>query len=144
MPETPKPATSVASRASCRAGESFSPPTARRTSASASVSAVGTPSAKSRMLRGLRMPSSAVELPTMSLVNMPCTSAPWSWKTCAMWSDPYNPCSSPATAANTSVALGRWVANTRASSIETATPDASSSAPGASAVEFMTSVTRES
>ena len=48
------------------------------------------------------------------------------------------------TAANTIVASGFRVAITRASSIATATPEASSSAPGASAVLFMTSVTRES
>jgi hypothetical protein len=44
----------------------------------------------------------------------------------------------------TMVASGRPLAMTRASSITTATPEASSSAPGASAVAFMTSVTRES
>ncbi len=58
--------------------------------------------------------------------------------------EPYRFCSSPATAANTIVDLVWRVAITRASSIETATPDASSSAPGASLVKFMTSVTRES
>ena len=42
------------------------------------------------------------------------------------------------------VASLRRVAITRASSMTTATPEASSSAPGASLVEFMTSVTRES
>lgn len=57
---------------------------------------------------------------------------------------PVQPCSSPATAANTIVDAGRRFAITRASSIATATPDASSSAPGASEVASMTSVTRES
>ena len=80
----------------------------------------------------------------MSLVNMPCTSLPAFWNCSAMWSDPKRPCSSPATAASTIVASGSCVARTLASSIETATPDASSSAPGASLVEFSTSVTRES
>jgi hypothetical protein len=61
-----------------------------------------------------------------------------------MCAAPYSPCSSPATAANTIVATGRRLAITRASSMATATPDASSSAPGASDVESMTSVTRES
>lgn len=138
------PATSVTNRASWRAGESFSPPTERRVVASSGVSSVGTPSAKSRRLRGSRSPSSAVELPTMSLVNMACRSTPEVRNCSAMWVAPYSPCSSPATAANTRVALGLRVASTRASSRETATPEASSSAPGASLVESMTSVTRES
>jgi hypothetical protein len=42
------------------------------------------------------------------------------------------------------VALGVVVAMTLAISRTAATPDASSSAPGASLVKFMTSVTRES
>jgi hypothetical protein len=46
--------------------------------------------------------------------------------------------------AKTIVASGARVAMTRASSIMAATPDPSSSAPGASAVKFSTSVTRES
>ena len=90
------------------------------------------------------MPSSARLLPTMSLVNMACTSVPAALYCAAMNRAPNRPCSSPATAANTMVAFGRRLAMTRASSIDTATPDASSFAPGASAVAFMTSVTRES
>ena len=61
-----------------------------------------------------------------------------------MNAEPYSPCSSPATAANTIVASECRVAMSRASSSTTATPDASSSAPGASLVKFMMSVTRES
>ena len=80
----------------------------------------------------------------MSLLNIACTSAPASRNVWARWSEPYRPCSSAATAANTMVASVDRVAKTRASSITTAMPDASSSAPGASAVAFMTSVTRES
>jgi len=80
----------------------------------------------------------------MSLVNIPCTSVPAAFNCWARYVDPYRPCSSPATAANTIVEAGRLFAITRASSSTTATPDASSSAPGASEVAFMTSVTRES
>ena len=80
----------------------------------------------------------------MSLENMPCTSAPAALY-CAAWNaEPYSPCSSPATAVNTTVASVGRVANTRAISSTVATPDASSSAPGASLVKFMMSVTRES
>jgi hypothetical protein len=61
-----------------------------------------------------------------------------------MYPDPYRPCSSPATAAKTIVARGCRVAITRASSSDTATPDASSSAPGWKLSGFITSVTRES
>ena len=50
----------------------------------------------------------------------------------AMNAEPKRCRSSPATAANVSVAAESWVAITRANSMETATPDASSSAPGAS------------
>jgi hypothetical protein len=80
----------------------------------------------------------------MSLVNMPCTSVPAALYWAAMYRAPYRPCSSPATAANTMVDFGARFAMIRANSMDTATPDASSSAPGASAVAFMTSVTRES
>ena len=105
---------------------------------------VGTPSLKSRTWNRSRVPSSAVELPMMSLLNMPCTSLPAAFICWAMNSDPKVPCSSPATAAKTIVASGVRVANTRASSRMAATPDPSSSAPGASSVKFRTSVTRES
>jgi hypothetical protein len=40
------------------------------------VSLVGTPSENSRTVNGSRRPLSLVELPTMSLVNMPSTSMP--------------------------------------------------------------------
>ena len=99
--------------------------------ACAAVSAVGTPSTNSRTVRGSGgVPSCASPVPTMSLLNMPWTSAPASLNACAMWSEPYRPCSSPATAAKTMVASVRRVAITRASSSTAATPDASSSAPG--------------
>ena len=58
--------------------------------------------------------------------------------------EPYSPCSSPATVAKTIVPGNWWVANTRASSSTQATPEPSSSAPGASLVKSITSVTRES
>ena len=61
-----------------------------------------------------------------------------------MKAEPYSPCSSPATVANTRVPGNWWVANTRTSSSTTATPEPSSSAPGASSVKFSTSLTRES
>ena len=83
-------------------------------------------------------------LPTMSLVNMPCTSAPASLNCCASERRAVEALLLARDGREDQRASGRWVAITRASSIETATPDASSSAPGASAVRFMTSVTRES
>lgn len=144
MPVASFSATSRTKRASCRDGESFSPPTLRRSSASSAVSAVGTPSANSRTVYGSREPSSAVELPTMSSVNMARTRAPSRRSDSARCAAPYSPCSSPATAANTSVAAGRRRAITRTSSRTTATPEASSSAPGASLSASMTSLARES
>ena len=109
------------------------------------VTAVGTPSRNSRSVSGSGLvPSKAWLAPTMSLLNMPCTSAPAAVICCAMKVEPYSPCSSPATVANTRVP-GNWrVAKIRASSSTTATPEPSSSAPGASLVKSSTSVTRES
>ena len=103
------------------------------------------PSTNSRTVCGSgRVPSQAWLAPTMSLLNMPCTSLPAAAICAAMKAEPYRPCSSPATVANTRVP-GNWrVANSRASSSTTATPEPSSSAPGASLVKFSTSVTRES
>lgn len=144
MPVASLSATSRTNRASWRLGESFSPPTERRVSACCGVSDVGTPSANSRTVYGSRVPSSARELPTMSLVNMAWTFVPAALKLSARYADPYRPCSSPATAAKTIVAAGRRFAITRASSRATATPEASSSAPGASPVASITSVARES
>ncbi len=69
---------------------------------------------------------------------------PSSLATCARWSEPYRPCSSPATAANTIVDAVGCFAITRASSITAEVPDASSLAPGASPVPSSTSVRRES
>jgi hypothetical protein len=77
------------------------------------------------------MPFSPWLLPTMSLVNIPWTSASAFLSSFARNVEPNSPCSSPATAAKISVQSGRRVAITRASSIDTATPEASSSAPGA-------------
>ena len=80
----------------------------------------------------------------MSLVNMPSTSMPDALACWAKKVEPKRPCSSPATAMKTIVASNWRLAMTRASSSTAATPEASSSAPGASQVEFRTSVQRES
>lgn len=61
-----------------------------------------------------------------------------------MNAEPNRPCSSPATAANWMVASVCRVDMTLAISSAAATPEASSSAPGASAAAFSTSVTSES
>ena len=74
----------------------------------------------------------------MSLVIIASTFTPRSWATFAQCVAPSSPCSSPATAMNTSVAGKRLLANAHASSITTAVPDASSLAPGASHSEFIT------
>ena len=58
--------------------------------------------------------------------------------------EPNRPCSSPSTADRTIVDSGACLASTRASSITTATPEASSSAPGASPTESVLMVRRES
>ena len=47
-----------------------------RSAACAGVSVVGTPSENRRTVNGSRRPLSLVELPTMSLVNMPSMSMP--------------------------------------------------------------------
>ncbi len=145
MPVTLAGATEVTNRASWWVTPSFSPPVACRVEISAAVTSVGTPSTNSRTLNGSgRVPSKAWLAPTMSLLNMPCTSFPAAFICAAMWAEPYRPCSSPATVASTTVPGNWWVANSRASSRTTATPEASSSAPGASLVKLSTSVTRES
>ena len=138
-------ATSVTNRASWCVAPSFSPPTDCMIAIWFAVTAVGMPSTNSRTVNGSgRVPSKAWLAPTMSLLNMPCTSLPAASICAAMKAEPYSPCSSPATVANTRVP-GNWrVANSRASSSTTATPDPSSSAPGASLVKSSTSVTRES
>ena len=124
---------------------SFSPPTDCISAIWFCVAAVGMPSTKSRTVRGSGLvPSNAWLAPTMSLLNMPCTSLPAAAICAAMCAEPNRPCSSPATVASTRVPGNWWVANTRASSSTTATPDPSSSAPGASSVKFSTSETRES
>src|SRR5450755_4815135 len=51
-------------RASSRAGESFSPPTVRRSAATVVDSVKGGPCAKTRMVNGSLVPSSPVLLPT--------------------------------------------------------------------------------
>src|ERR1700722_13038500 len=72
------------------------------------VAAAGMVSTNSRTVNGSgRVPSKAWLAPTMSLLNMPCTSSPAAFIWAAMWADPYSPCSSPATTANTSVP-GNW------------------------------------
>ena len=95
-------------------------------------------------MNGSRRPLSLVELPMMSLVNMPSTSIPAALACWAKKVEPKRFCSSPATAMKTIVASNWRVAMTRASSSMAATPEASSSAPGASQVKFRTSVQRES
>ncbi len=80
----------------------------------------------------------------MSLENMPWMSVPAALY-CAAWKpEPNRPCSSPATIVNTMVASGARFDSTRASSITTATPDASSPAAGCSMSKLSTSVARES
>ena len=49
------------------------------------------------------VPSNAWLAPTMSLLNMPWTSLPAAFICAAMKVEPYSPCSSPSTAANTIV-----------------------------------------
>ena len=80
----------------------------------------------------------------MSMLRFASTFQCWSAAIWAKWMEPYRPCSSPANVTNTIVASVGRVANTRASSSTATIPDALSLAPGASEVEFRTSVTRES
>jgi hypothetical protein len=94
--------------------------------------------------RSFGVPSCASPVPMMSLLNMPWMSVPAALSCAAMNADPNRPCSSPATATKMMVASVGRVAKTRASSSTAATPDPSSSAPGASRVKLRTSVTRES
>jgi hypothetical protein len=131
-------------RASCRLDDSVSPPPNRRQSASSGLGVFGRPSAKHRMLNGSRSPAPPVELPMMSLVNMPAMLRPCAFAWDAKCAAPNSPCSSPATAMNTRVASNRRVAITRAISSTAATPDASSLAPGASDTASMTLVGIES
>src|SRR5581483_9718358 len=58
---------------------------------------------------------------------------------CAMILPPYKPCSSPESAEYTRVAANLYLLSARAASISAETPDASSSAPGASPVASITS-----
>jgi len=96
------------------------------------------------MMCGERMPLPPTGLPMMSMFRTPWMFQPAALANCAKWAEPYRPCSSPANATNLIVAsVGRF-ASTRASSSTADVPDASSLAPGASLVAFMTSVTRES
>jgi hypothetical protein len=83
-------------------------------------------------------------LPTMSFENIPATfmCAAKAWF--AKYVEPKRPCSSPEKAAKMMVASNECFDITRASSSTDATPDASSSAPGASQVKSRTSVQRES
>ena len=77
IPVSSRGATSATYRPSCRATPSFSPPTDCMVAISADVTAVGMPSTNSRMVYGSGgVPSQAWLAPMMSLLNMPCTSAP--------------------------------------------------------------------
>jgi hypothetical protein len=91
---------------------------------------VGTPSLKSRTRCASLTPFSDRLAPTMSLENMPSMLAPAALYCFAWKSDPKRPSSSPSTAVKTMVDSGLCVARTRATSTITATPEASSSAPG--------------
>lgn len=138
-------ATSATNLAKFRAGESFSPPIDSRVATLEAFSVDGMPWANRRMLFGSRNPLSPLGLPTISFVNIPCTSAPAAAICWAKNEDPNNPCSSPATAPSMTVALGGGrCARMRTSSMTIATPLASSSAPGASSVKLSMLVTRES
>ena len=106
-------ATSVTNLASWCVAPSFSPPTDCMRAIWLAVAAVGMPSMNSRSVCGSGgWPSNAWLAPTMSLLNMPCTSLPAAAICAAMKPEPYSPCSSPATVANTRVPGNWWVANT--------------------------------
>src|SRR5580765_5677206 len=137
-------AASRTKRASSRGGESFSPPIVRLIAACAAVSCGDGPSAKTRRSRRSRMPFWPRELPMMSLENIPATFVPAALSRDAKFTEPNVPCSSPEKTAKTIVASKWRVDMTRANSRTAATPEPSSSAPGASDVPFRTSVTRES
>ncbi len=77
MPLVCLPATSVTNRARLRASESFSPPSVSRRLCRVASSLDDGPWANSRTLVVSRVPSSALLLPTMSLVNIPSTLTPW-------------------------------------------------------------------
>jgi hypothetical protein len=80
----------------------------------------------------------------MSLLIMPAISTPFFLASSAKCVEPNRPCSSPATAKKMSVASKRWNAIMQASSMATATPEASSFAPGAALSASITSPARES
>ena len=104
MPVKENGAAAVTNRASWCVAPSFSPPTDCMIEICAGVTAVGMPSTNSRTVCGSgRVPSQAWLAPTMSLLNMPCTSLPAAFICAAMWAEPYRPCSSPATVASTRV-----------------------------------------
>ncbi len=109
------------------------------------VADTGIPSEKTRTsaLSWNRSPG-VVLPPTMSLFSSASTCQPSAVASFARWRLPFSPCSSPATAAKTMVAAGLSLDSTRAHSRLTATPEASSFAPGASARGSITSVLRES
>src|SRR5262252_3235174 len=147
MPVRLNGATELTYRPSWRDSPSFSPPTAWKSEIwfDTDVQVVGMPSRNIRTVNGSgAVPSWASPVPMMSLLNMPWTSLPAAAICWAMNVEPNRPSSSPDTAAKTIVPGNWWVANSRASSSTHATPDPSSSAPGASSVEFSMSVTRES
>ena len=80
----------------------------------------------------------------MSFENMPATFMPAAAAWFAKNVEPKRPCSSPSNATNLMVASKDCFDITRASSSTAATPEASSSAPGASHVKSRTLVQRES
>ncbi len=85
-------------RAHCRAGPSFSLPTARRSFFCASLSVSGTPSENNRAVVESRTPSCPSLFPAMSTLTMAITSRPSPFRRVARCCEPINPCSSPATA----------------------------------------------
>ncbi len=143
-------ASSAICRASSREGESFSAPSPSIICCCSGVAVAGTLSLNTRTA-SLSCPLSpgVVSPPTMSLFSTASSGHPSAFASCARCLDPYSPCSSPATATNTIVpvsftpALGSPL-SARADSIDTATPLASSLAPGDVSLSFITSVARES
>ena len=137
-------ATSETYRASSRAGESLSPPTFWRLLVFSGVVTVGIPSENNRTVNGSFSPLSPVSEPMMSLLSMPSMSMFCAFASWAKWAEPYRPSSSPATVMNLIVASNVCWDITRAISIIAATPEPSSSAPGASQVASIAPVQRES
>ena len=85
-----------------------------------------------------------VSPPTMSLLRTASSCQPSDFASLARWRLPLRPCSSPATATKTMLLGNLSLLRTRADSIETATPLASSLAPGAGSWVLKLSELRES